>query len=56
MNNDQLILEQIVEEQRLLRAPSLKKPDFFEAYVAEQILKDFDLSDFINSFENWVEY
>lgn len=45
MNNDQLILDQIVEEQRLARSPEAKKSDFFEAYVAEQVLKNFDLSD-----------
>ena len=44
MNNDQLILDQIVEEQRKLHAPGLKKTEFFEAFVAEQILKEFDLT------------
>ncbi len=44
-NNDQIILEQIVEEQRASRFPSATKADFFEMYAAEQILKDFDLSD-----------
>ena len=44
MNNDQLILDQIVEEQRMQHAPGLKKTEFFEAFVAEQILKEFDLT------------
>lgn len=44
-NNDQIILDQIVQEQRANRAPGMKDSDFFEIYVAEQILKDFDLSD-----------
>jgi hypothetical protein len=45
MNNDQLILDQIVDEQRQARAPDAKMPEFFETYVAEQVLKNFDLSD-----------
>ena len=44
MNNDQLILDQIVEEQWKQNAPRLKKTEFFEAFVAEQILKEFDLT------------
>jgi hypothetical protein len=44
-NNDQIILDQIVQEQRSARAPGMKDSDFFEIYVAEQVLKDFDLSD-----------
>jgi hypothetical protein len=44
-NNDQLILDQIVEEQRANRLPAASQSDFFEQYVAEQILKDYDLSD-----------
>jgi hypothetical protein len=44
-NNDQIILDQIVEEQRTSRFPSANKSEFFEIYVAEQVLKDFDLSD-----------
>lgn len=44
-NNDQIILDQIVEDQRNNRFPSANKSDFFEIYVAEQVLKDFDLSD-----------
>lgn len=45
MNNDQLILDQIVEEQRLARAPDSRKNEYFESYVAEQVLKNYDLSD-----------
>lgn len=44
MNNDQLILDQIVEQQRSRDAPGLKKTEFFEAFVAAQILKEFDLT------------
>lgn len=44
-NNDQIILDQIIDEQRKSRFPSASKSDFFEIYVAEQVLKDFDLSD-----------
>jgi hypothetical protein len=44
-NNDQIILDQILEDQRNSRAPTSSKPDFFEMYAAEQLLKDFDLSD-----------
>ncbi len=45
MNNDQLILDQIIEEQRLARAPDSRAADFFETYVVEQALKNYDLSD-----------
>lgn len=44
-NNDQVLLDQIVEEQRMARAPTTSVTDFFELYVAEQVLKDYDLSD-----------
>ncbi|MGH8028157.1 MAG: hypothetical protein ACREO0_15675, partial [Pseudoxanthomonas sp.] len=44
-NNDQLLLDKIVEDQRIHRAPTTSYADFFEQYVAEQLLKDFDLSD-----------
>jgi hypothetical protein len=43
--NDQIILDQIVEEQRKERFSSASKSEFFEIYVAEQVLKDNDLSD-----------
>lgn len=41
--NDKIILEQILEEQRKERAPSASKSEFFELFVAEQTLKDYDL-------------
>lgn len=44
-NNDQIILDQILEQERNLRAPSAPKSVFFETYVVEQVLKDADLSD-----------
>lgn len=44
MNNDQLILDQIVEEQRKQHAPNMKKAEFFEVFVAEQVLKEFGLT------------
>lgn len=44
-SNDQIIFDQALEQQRQQRAPSSSKSEFFEMYVAEQVLKDFDLSD-----------
>jgi hypothetical protein len=44
-NNDQIILDQILEQQRSQRSPSASKSSFFETYVVEQVLKDADLSD-----------
>lgn len=44
-NNDQIILDQILEQQRAQRAPSASKSNFFETFVVEQVLKDADLSD-----------
>jgi hypothetical protein len=44
-NNDQIILDQILEQQRTQRSPSASKSTFFETYVVEQVLKDADLSD-----------
>jgi hypothetical protein len=44
-NNDQIILDQILEQERKLRAPSAPEAVFFETYVVEQVLKDADLSD-----------
>lgn len=41
--NDKIILEQIVEQVRNDRAESMTKPEFFELFVSEQVLKDFDL-------------
>jgi hypothetical protein len=44
-NNDQIILDQILEQQRSQRSPSASKASFFETYVVEQVLKNADLSD-----------
>lgn len=44
VNNDQILLDQIIEEQRIARLPAAAKADFFEMYVAEQVLKDYELS------------
>jgi AIPR protein len=43
--NDQIILETVLLQARQSRAPELSESDYFEIYVAEQVLKDFDLSD-----------
>lgn len=43
--NDPIILSQIIEEERKRRSPSATKANFFEIYVSEQVLKDYDLSD-----------
>lgn len=42
--NDKIILEQYIEEQRKAIEPTAKKAEFFEFFVASQILKDHDLS------------
>jgi hypothetical protein len=42
--NDQIILQQILEQQRAELAPSLSLPQYFEIFAPEQVLKDFDLS------------
>ena len=44
-NNDQIILDQVLEQQRSQRAPASGKSEFFDMFVAEQELKDYDLSD-----------
>jgi hypothetical protein len=44
-NNDQIILDQVLEQQKNDRAPHLSDSSFFEVFVGEQILKDYDLSD-----------
>lgn len=44
-NNDQIILDNVIETERTERAPAMKSADFFETYVAEQVLKDYNLSD-----------
>ncbi len=42
--NDQIILDQILEEQRSAQISGASKSEFFEIYSAEQVLKDYDLS------------
>ena len=42
--NDQIILDKTLEHQRAERAAHLKPADYFELFVAEQLLKHFDLS------------
>lgn len=43
-SNDQIILQQILEQQRAERAPDLAASKYFELFVAEQLLKHYDLS------------
>jgi len=43
-SNDQIILDQILEQQRAERAPHLAANKYFELFVAEQLLKHYDLS------------
>jgi len=43
-SNDQIILDQILEQQRAERAPGLTANKYFELFVAEQLLKHCDLS------------
>lgn len=42
--NDQIILDQVLQQKRQELAPTLSPSAFFEVFVAEQALKDFDLS------------
>lgn len=44
MSNDMIILNEILGQSRISRAPKLTEPAFLELFAAEQILKDFDLS------------
>lgn len=44
MINDKIILDEILESQRAERAPHMKSNKFFEVFVAEQLLKDYELS------------
>lgn len=44
-SNDKIILQRILKEQKQRVSPELSDSDFFELFVAEQVLKDFDLSD-----------
>lgn len=41
--NDKIILEQIIDQEHKERAGSSSKSEFFEIFVAEQVLKDYDL-------------
>lgn len=43
-SNDQIILDQVLEQQRSAIAPELRSADYFEVFAAEQVLKDYDLS------------
>ena len=42
-SNDKIILEQIIGQEHSTRAGTLTKSEFFELFVAEQVLKDYDL-------------
>lgn len=44
-SNDQIILDDVIDQDRKRRAPSWSPTEFFELFVAGQILKDFDLND-----------
>ena len=44
MSNDRILLDEILEQNRVKRAPKLSPSAFLELFAAEQILKDFDLS------------
>jgi hypothetical protein len=43
-SNDVIILDKILEQRHANIAPELDAPTFFELFVAEQVLKDYDLS------------
>lgn len=43
-SNDQIILDQVLEQQRQNIAPTLDQANYFEVFTAEQVLKDYDLS------------
>lgn len=43
-SNDQIILDRTLEDQRNALAPEREADTFFELFVAEQVLKDYDLS------------
>jgi hypothetical protein len=44
LSNDQIILNQVLEQQRQAIAPTLDPSTYFEIFTAEQLLKDYDLS------------
>lgn len=43
--NDRIVLDGFIEQQREARAPDAREDDYFELFVAEQVLKDEDLTD-----------
>lgn len=43
-NNDLILLETIIDKTHQTQAPGMKVDEFFELFVAEQVLKDLDLS------------
>jgi len=43
LTNDQVLLEQVVDQKHKEFAPDMKYTEFFEYFVAEQILKNFNL-------------
>ncbi|MBK9169295.1 MAG: AIPR family protein [Bryobacterales bacterium] len=43
-SNDQIILDQVLEQQRAERASHLAATKYFELFLAEQLLKHYDLS------------
>lgn len=43
-SNDQIILDQVLSQQRQNIAPTLDQATYFGMFAAEQVLKDFDLS------------
>ena len=42
--NDLIILDNVISQQHGAKAPDKSAPDFFELFVAEQVLKNYDLS------------
>lgn len=44
-NNQQVLLAGAIEQLRSQRASDMSAADYFEVFVAEQLLKDYDLSD-----------
>jgi hypothetical protein len=42
-SNDKIILQQIIDQEHKTRAATSTKSEFFELFVAEQVLKDYDL-------------
>ncbi|HJZ74427.1 MAG TPA: hypothetical protein VKE51_21970 [Vicinamibacterales bacterium] len=43
-DNDQIILDSVLQQQRQQLAPELSEAEFFEGFASEQALKDYDLS------------